>query len=253
MKAITPSSRIGLVGLTAAALMVGLASCGSSSSASHTSVVMTTQSYSSVFGHARLSTGTYSVQLSKCATPAEGFLVLAEATAQGGYDPGSGSTLKDGGTVTVSKSDSYGIVPFNADLTAMSAATDKLCYPWSVTFTSGATAEPTSPPQHTLQGTFTLYDISIGLTSCIGQSGYSDIGPGTQAVVKNASGTILGTGTFDSGTASADNSSCVYKFSVPNLPDSSFYTVTVSHRGDQTYSLSDLTVSGWTVGLTLGQ
>ena len=127
-----------MLAIAAAAALLTLAGCGSSggsASGTSSSTVLTTQSANSAFAHAQLTAGTFSVQLDTCAKPAAGSLVLAEATAQGGYDPQSGSTLTDGGSVTVSKSDSYAVVPFNSDIGALSTALAKLCYPWSVTLT----------------------------------------------------------------------------------------------------------------------
>ena len=71
-------------------------------------------------------------------------------------------------------------------------------------------------------------------------SGYSDIAPGTTVTVKNQSETIIGTGSLGAANSDTSRSTCSFPFTVSGLPDATFYVVTISHRGDQTYQRADL-------------
>ena len=103
---------------------------------------------------------------------------------------------------------------------------------------------------HSLKGTMTLYvEPSAGV--CINPGGgYSDIHEGTNVTVRDEAGKILATGALQRGHYEADG--CVYDFEVSDLPDTKFYQVEVSHRGEITYSEDELNASGWNVALELG-
>jgi hypothetical protein len=86
-------------------------------------------------------------------------------------------------------------------------------------------------------------------SSCVGFGGYSDIAKGTAVTVRDASGTVVGTGHLEAGKYDGDLS-CVYPFAVGDVPSSDFYTVEVSHRGQVTFDRK--AVEGGQVSLTLG-
>jgi hypothetical protein len=126
----------------------------------------------------------------------------------------------------------------------------------------GCGAPATSTPSsvaHEIHGTFRLSngeepDRSAG---CAGTGGYSDVAVGTEVVVKNADGTIVGTSSLavdQQGPEPAGSGAyqCGFAFVVSGLPESAFYTVSVGDRGDQTFSKADLAAKGWTVSLSLG-
>jgi hypothetical protein len=106
--------------------------------------------------------------------------------------------------------------------------------------------------------TFTLMDIGGTSTCDGGTGGYSDIGPGTDVVVRDGSNNVLGVAALGDGQHRATPDSgigggCIWQTTVHNVPTGkSFYTVEVGHRGEQTYSPSQLDKSGWLVDLTLG-
>jgi len=93
-------------------------------------------------------------------------------------------------------------------------------------------------------------------------SGYDDIAEGTTVVVKNEKGTLIATGKLGQGGLSTDYNGigspgwqdvgCTFPFTVTGVPKASIYTVTVSNRGEQTYSADDLTAKNWNVELSLG-
>ena len=109
----------------------------------------------------------------------------------------------------------------------------------------------------TVKGSFTLIDTSPSTyfpaitssgSSCWGSGGYSDIGAGTRVVVKNGKGEELTHTALGIGTGSTYRS--VFTFSFDVTEGESSYVVSVSRRGDQSYSFSDLKYSG--VSLSLG-
>lgn len=120
--------------------------------------------------------------------------------------------------------------------------------------TSGtsSTPKPSAATTYSIQGTFVLTDASTANAGCQGQGGYSDISFGTQITVTNENMTVIGTGPLQFGTPNDGHTMCTYKFGIDNLPKASFYGLTISHRGTQTYSFSDLSGNGWMIDLTLG-
>ncbi len=90
-----------------------------------------------------------------------------------------------------------------------------------------------------------------------GQDGFSDVAAGRQVNVSNASGQLLGYGTLGSGTSQtvsepgADYPSCVFPFTVSNVPVESLYKIEAGTRGDVSYSLSELEADNWSMTLTL--
>lgn len=108
-------------------------------------------------------------------------------------------------------------------------------------------------PKYDLSGMVGLLDrdgYSSSGGACAGDGGYSDIEQGLQVVVKNAEGTILGTGHLEPG--SVRGGYCVFRFRVNDLPRSRFYAVEAGRRGAITYSFQQLEDEAWSVTLTLG-
>jgi hypothetical protein len=111
-------------------------------------------------------------------------------------------------------------------------------------------------PHHTVAGTFTLTDtdtdpsITTIANGCEGTGGYSDIRPGAGVTLKDGDGKVLATSFLDSGSGTAN--SCSFTFSLANVPEAPFYTVEISHRGQLSYSLSDMKAQDWSLSLTLG-
>ncbi|MFB7665374.1 hypothetical protein ACFC1R_15720 [Kitasatospora sp. NPDC056138] len=74
---------------------------------------------------------------------------------------------------------------------------------------------------------------------CSGRGGYADITEGAGVTVYDASGRVVGEGSLPAG-AKADLTSCVFPFSVPDVPEGSeHYQVEVAHRGKPTVSAED--------------
>lgn len=110
----------------------------------------------------------------------------------------------------------------------------------------------------TITGSFTLNDdspsyaspsIDASGSSCIGTGGYSDIGPGTQVTVKNGKGDVLTTSVLEPGTGG--RFLCSFPFSFDVIEGEDRYIVSVSRRGELSFSFGDLKSNG--VVLSLGE
>jgi hypothetical protein len=109
--------------------------------------------------------------------------------------------------------------------------------------------------------TFTLQDFG-GRSDCEGGSGgYDDIGPGTNVVVRNNDGQVIGTARLGDGESLSlaeelDEvlaGGCIWSTTVQGVPTGEdFYSVSVGDRGEQTYSEDDLDNEGWGLSLQIG-
>ncbi len=109
----------------------------------------------------------------------------------------------------------------------------------------------------TVTGSFDLVDSSPStyypsITSsggrCAGSGGYSDIGPGTTVTVKDEAGKILAQTSLSEGAGTTTR--CVFTFAFEVTEGSQQYIVSVSHRGDLSYTFARLKNEG--VHLSLG-
>jgi Protein of unknown function (DUF732) len=109
----------------------------------------------------------------------------------------------------------------------------------------------------TVTGSFTLKDespnpyapaITVSGSSCSGSGGYGDIDAGTQVTVKNGKGDILTTTFLETG--SGGRYLCTFPFSFDITEGEDRYIVSVSRRGEMSYSFADLKSTG--VALVLG-
>jgi hypothetical protein len=112
-----------------------------------------------------------------------------------------------------------------------------------------------STERHTIHGTFDLHDPDTYATardgsSCSGEDGFSDIDDGANVQVENEKSTVIATGALSGGIVSGDD--CVFTLEVDGVPRASFYRVSVTHRGEISYSRSEMQSRGWRVSLTLG-
>lgn len=89
----------------------------------------------------------------------------------------------------------------------------------------------------TVTGSSSASYLSTG-GACTTYGGYSEIGNGTTVTVRGADGDIIATGSLGPGTGSSG--SCVFGFSVPDVPRSEFYTVEIAKRGPLTYSADEV-------------
>ena len=102
----------------------------------------------------------------------------------------------------------------------------------------------------TVSGTFVLIEtskpylssITSDGTKCQGVHGYSDIGSGTQVVVKNGKGEILASTPL--GEGHGNDASCTFSFSFPITEGQDRYVLSVGHRGEFSYSFEQLQLHG---------
>jgi hypothetical protein len=122
-------------------------------------------------------------------------------------------------------------------------AVDQFCPQFSDGFSILETA--------TVSGTFVLIDttartgassIATDGASCEGAGGYSDIGRDTPLIVKNGSGQTLATTPL--GVGHASGATCTYSFNFPVTEGQDRYVVSVSHRGEFTYTFDQLQRGG---------
>jgi hypothetical protein len=76
------------------------------------------------------------------------------------------------------------------------------------------------------------------------------VGRGTQVVVTNQDGRVIGTGVLGQGSF-RDNVSCVFEFKVLGLPPATFYGIDVEGHARGIYSVVDLEVRRWAVEFLL--
>ncbi|MCA1823035.1 MAG: hypothetical protein LC640_01960 [Frankia sp.] len=108
-----------------------------------------------------------------------------------------------------------------------------------------------------ISGTFTIYTSDF-TSAQLGQScrganvsyGYADIEDGTNVIVEDGGGEVIGTGELSGGVV--DPLGCKFDWEVTDLPDTSSYSITVSHRGALHYTRSELEDHDWVVSITLG-
>lgn len=114
-----------------------------------------------------------------------------------------------------------------------------------------------SPATHLVVGTLVVAGKAFeyeGKTACVREKGLRDVGDGSQVVLTDQKGTVIGTatvGVHPEGPLTASND-CQYQFLFFDVPDVPFYTFTIGRRGGLTLSLEELEGQNWTVGLSLG-
>lgn len=106
---------------------------------------------------------------------------------------------------------------------------------------------------HKLIGSVLLTDTSDYWPNkqCTGSGGYSDLAQGGNVVLKDGNGKILATTNLATGRT-INKTSCFFYFDLGNVPDSKFYSMQVSHRGELSYSLAEMKKQKWNLALTIG-
>lgn len=104
-----------------------------------------------------------------------------------------------------------------------------------------------------LRGYLTLYDDEARYQGdyCTGTGGYSDIASGTQVVIRDGENSIIGVGRLDSSGVEQDSWGCNFMFEV-EVPETEFYQLEVSSRGQLVYTFEEFEYLDWTIETTLG-
>lgn len=118
---------------------------------------------------------------------------------------------------------------------------------------------PATPTSFSATGDLTLtptnLDAALSIhmgAPCAGRGGYDDIRAGTDVVVYGPQDETVGLGRLSPGTGSGstDHPTCVFTFTVPNVPvGKQFYSIEVAHRGKLHYTEAQLHAD---LHLTLG-
>jgi hypothetical protein len=77
---------------------------------------------------------------------------------------------------------------------------------------------------------------------------YAVITGGAEIDVKNASGTLIASGSLSNGVV--NNGVCDFTFTIA-VPVVSFYQIGMPNHGSVTYSMSEMNTSGWRAKLSL--
>jgi hypothetical protein len=118
----------------------------------------------------------------------------------------------------------------------------------------------TASVRYTVEGTIQLrqeFDRDVLWLDgfCGGTGGYDDISTGSNIVVLDGSGNTLATTTLETreGFDPTEGSSnvCEFVFTV-QVPEATFYTIEIGHRGGPTYSLAEMEDNDWQVDLAIG-
>jgi len=108
----------------------------------------------------------------------------------------------------------------------------------------------------TVHGRLALIGEGAGAVGpCQASGGYSDINPGTQVTVEDASGKKLAVASLGKGESTGPSYvNCRFDILVPDVPaGDGLYVVQVGQRGERTYKQNDLeTELGSALNLTLG-
>lgn len=110
---------------------------------------------------------------------------------------------------------------------------------------NGSAAAPVTVKGDVLtRGSNTVGNVQTGVgyatagATCNGYAGFSDLTSGSPVTVYDATGKIVALGKLADGT-SPDGVSCLFPFSVADVPDGQFYSVEVSHRGKMQVTAQD--------------
>jgi len=111
---------------------------------------------------------------------------------------------------------------------------------------------------HKISGTLTLLNSdtnSPSVTStgavCQGAGPYGDIAAGNGVALKDADGKLLAITSL--GVGSGSPTSCVFGFTLKDVPEVPFYSIEVGRRGQAGYTLADMKSNDWTLALRMGK
>ena len=130
--------------------------------------------------------------------------------------------------------------------------------PWYATIVEDgyATSAGDSSRTHTITGTLdvvtqALFGLSAG-ASCYVPTAYGGEMNGDQVTASDGSGSTLGVGTLTNGTVTGSGATiCEFSFTVSDVPDASFYSVTIDGHSGPQYSKNQLHSANWAMSLTL--
>lgn len=89
-----------------------------------------------------------------------------------------------------------------------------------------------------------------GYEYCVGQDGFADLELDAQVVIMDGAGSTIAKGA--TGRGKPLSSSCEFPFTVRNVPDSDFYSITIGRREGPTYSREEMEQMNWNIALSIG-
>ncbi len=129
----------------------------------------------------------------------------------------------------------------------------------------------TVAPIYTITGTMALHGTLFSLDNtdtisydqdtlaCFGTNGYDDIKEGAEVTVVNQDGKTIGNSVLNAGrlpdtpaNINTHETTCSFSFTVHDIPRADFYKIEVAHRGQLTYSFSEMSSNNWSVEVSLG-
>lgn len=114
-----------------------------------------------------------------------------------------------------------------------------------------------APAVHTITGQVTLKSSSIitgdenGAAACKGGGGYQDIIGGATVEIAGADNKPLASTKLGLGQPGSDDYTCIFTFSLPEVPETNAYSFLIENRPAVPYTLDELKGDDWTVDLTL--
>jgi hypothetical protein len=118
---------------------------------------------------------------------------------------------------------------------------------------------PASGPTHTLHGSVTIFgdrtgefrDINVlAGGGCEGYGGFGDLQPGGNVTVRDGNDSIVASGSLEIGKVTYGG--CEIPFTIPEVPESPFYSIEIGHRDGYSVSLEELNAEQWTLSLSIG-
>lgn len=123
------------------------------------------------------------------------------------------------------------------------------------------------PNTNTLTGSIAVWDALISVpygqhwqhgNLCATDRGFQDIHEGQSVLVRDAKNNIIAIGKLKEGRFNWVNKNqypalwtCIFGFSVSNIPESPFYTLTIGGRKPIAITLDDLKLNKWTLNFSL--
>jgi|GEM_PF-1646468 len=104
-----------------------------------------------------------------------------------------------------------------------------------------------------IQGKFVFVSTALQQTGngCAGSGLYADVAPGMSVTVLDANGAPVGSTVLGAGIQARDGVSCIYQFTVENLPASPSYDVVLGARNPLRYEQSLLEQAQYRIGMRL--
>ena len=125
-------------------------------------------------------------------------------------------------------------------------------------------SEAASQEKHTIMGSLELalgsrdyrdanfFPGSVDGDQCSGRNSFTDLKGQLQVILLDGSGNTIATGQTEYGAYKRFGETCVFAFTLNNVPDSDFYEIQVGRRQGPTFTREELESLNWEMVLTIG-